>query len=160
MSLLVACDLTTKNIAEKELKGKSPQTILDGKITLLYAENSGGMLSFGDELSDTIKFVIFRIGIGVLLLVLTFYLIYKNDLRRLEYYAFILFLSGGLGNLINRIFNDGYVVDFIILKLAGLSTGIFNLADMYVMFGAGVIIFSKLFTPGNPKNISLQNHNP
>jgi signal peptidase II len=145
--LLVGCDLTSKNVAESELKGKQSQTYLNGSVKLHYAENSGGMLGLGDSLNSSIKIILFRIGVGLALLGILVYLIYENSLPQLEYFALVLFLSGGLGNLINRLFNDGYVSDFIVLQLFGLRTGIFNLADFYVLAGAAVFIFSRMKKP-------------
>ncbi len=51
-----------------------------------------------------------------------------------------LILSGGLTNLIDRIFR-GQVVDFIDFKI----WPIFNLADVFICLGVGMLIFSLLY---------------
>ena len=55
-----------------------------------------------------------------------------------------LIISGGIGNMIDRIFL-GYVVDMIeatfIETLFGWSFAIFNVADSFVCVGAGLVIF-------------------
>ena len=55
-----------------------------------------------------------------------------------------LIISGGIGNMIDRIFL-GYVVDMIeatfIETLFGWSFAIFNVADSFVCVGAGIVIF-------------------
>ena len=55
-----------------------------------------------------------------------------------------LIISGGIGNMIDRIFL-GYVVDMIeatfIDTLFGWSFAIFNVADSFVCVGAGIVIF-------------------
>lgn len=55
-----------------------------------------------------------------------------------------LVISGGIGNMIDRIFL-GYVVDMIeatfIETLFGWSFAIFNVADSFVCVGAGIVIF-------------------
>lgn len=55
-----------------------------------------------------------------------------------------LVVSGGIGNMIDRIFL-GYVVDMIeatfIETLFGWSFAIFNVADSFVCVGAGIVIF-------------------
>ena len=144
LTFLVGCDLTSKRVAKTELKGKQSLTFLNGSIKLQYAENSGGMLGLGENMNSDLKMILFRLGVGIVLLIILIYLMYGNSLQKIEYFALVLFLSGGLGNLINRLFNNGYVTDFIVIQLFGLRTGIFNLADFYVLTGAAVLIFSRI----------------
>ena len=51
----------------------------------------------------------------------------------------MLVLSGGLGNMIDRIFRDGEVVDFIQLDF-WKSYPIFNVADCAIVLGAGLLM--------------------
>ncbi|MBK7632533.1 MAG: signal peptidase II [Ignavibacteriales bacterium] len=53
----------------------------------------------------------------------------------LKQFGLIFIISGGVGNLIDRIFNNGTVIDFIRLRLPLIESGIFNIADFYVTFG-------------------------
>lgn len=54
-----------------------------------------------------------------------------------EIISVILILSGGLSNIIDRIY-FGCVIDFINLKI----WPVFNLADIYITIGAIILIFS------------------
>ena len=63
----VACDQTTKQIANSELKNNA-STKIAGIIHLQYVENDGGMLSLGSQLPQEIKFTIFIFQIGFILL--------------------------------------------------------------------------------------------
>ena len=54
----------------------------------------------------------------------------------------ILFISGAIGNLIDRVFNH-YVVDFFYFSL--INFPIFNVADIYVTVAAFLFIFLLLF---------------
>lgn len=154
--ILVGCDLQTKQIAKSELKGKLQQNYIAGTITLVYAENSGGMLSFGSELSDTIRFLIFRVFVGLVLVGMLIYTILVKNLVVYKLIAFVLILSGGFGNLIDRIFQDGVVIDFIVLKAFSLSTGIFNAADMFVMIGMFIILFGNLIYKYQNESVELE----
>jgi signal peptidase II len=138
---LVACDQTTKQIANSELKN-SANTQIAGIIHLQYIENDGGMLSLGSDLPQEIKFAIFILLVGVFLIILLVYLVKQDQLFFLKQFALILILSGGLGNLIDRISNSGKVIDFIRLELPGISTGIFNIADFYVTIGFVMLLLS------------------
>jgi len=48
----------------------------------------------------------------------------------------MLIVGGGLGNLIDRLFFGGKVTDFVSMGIGPLRTGIFNVADVAIMFGS------------------------
>jgi len=52
-----------------------------------------------------------------------------------------LLAGGGIGNLIDRVINDGRVADFVSLGLGPVRTGIFNVADVAVMAGAMLLLY-------------------
>jgi len=56
--------------------------------------------------------------------------------------AVTLVVGGGFGNVIDRIVNNGGVVDFLNVSIGSLRTGIFNVADMAIMLGAEVLLLS------------------
>lgn len=140
---LVGCDQTTKQAANIHLKDKSHQNIA-GIINLQYIENDGGMLSLGSKLPESVKFIIFILVVSGFLLILLFYIIKNQKLLFLKQIALILIFSGGVGNLIDRIFNNGNVIDFIRIKLPLLESGIFNIADSYVTVGILALMFVSL----------------
>jgi len=53
-----------------------------------------------------------------------------------------LVLGGGLGNLADRLFKDGIVVDFMIITLGSLKTAIFNFADLSIVTGLLLLALS------------------
>lgn len=57
--------------------------------------------------------------------------------------CFILIISGGVGNLIDRIFR-GYVIDYI--EVLFVQFAVFNFADILVTCGAGLLIAWLLVT--------------
>ncbi|MCA6079538.1 MAG: signal peptidase II [Endomicrobium sp.] len=67
--------------------------------------------------------------------------LYKNwnKIRKVQRYAFCLVISGGLGNLIDRLLR-GAVVDFLDFGINSLRWPAFNVADSCI-FIAAVIIF-------------------
>jgi hypothetical protein len=44
--------------------------------------------------------------------------------------------------MIDRVFNDGAVVDFMIVGTGPLHTGVFNVADMAITAGVFLVVFS------------------
>ena len=58
--------------------------------------------------------------------------------------SFLCILAGALGNLIDRIANDGLVTDFMNVGVGPIRTGVFNVADMAVMFGCIAIVLCSI----------------
>jgi signal peptidase II len=95
----------------------------------------------GSKLPQKVKFTIFILMVSVFLYLLFLYVIKNQHVPIIKQIALILILSGGLGNLIDRIFNNGRVVDFIRIKIPIMQSGIFNIADFYVTLGFVLLIF-------------------
>lgn len=141
---LVGCDQTTKKAATTHLKDKI-HTEIAGIINLQYIENDGGMLSLGSKLPSEVKFVVFILVVAIFLLILFVYIIRNHKELIIKQLALILILSGGIGNLIDRVFNNGNVIDFIRIKIPLLESGIFNIADFYVTIGISGLMILKFF---------------
>jgi signal peptidase II len=136
----VGCDQATKSIAQSRLSSAEPLTFLNGIIRLEYAENPGAFLSLGAALPDGLQHWIFTVSVAVVLsLLLVFALRESLKSHMTVSIAFALFLGGGTGNLIDRLTNDGRVIDFMHIGIGNLRTGIFNVADMALFAGVFLI---------------------
>ena len=80
--------------------------------------------------------------VGVFLLGTLVYLVMSRRLEPLQSTALALIVGGGLSNWFDRLVNDGRVVDFMNLGIGSLRTGIFNVADVALMLGAGLLILA------------------
>ena len=107
-------------------------------INLTYLENRGA--AFGILQDKRILFVILTIAI-VLYLLYYFITNLKSNPLVLNI-AFSLIISGALGNFYDRLF-QGYVVDFI--EFAFVDFPVFNIADIFVTVGCGLLIIYILF---------------
>ena len=58
-------------------------------------------------------------------------------------WAMVLIAAGGMGNLVDRILRDGRVIDFMNLGLGPVRTGIFNIADVQIMVGLGLLLLGR-----------------
>ncbi|MEM1126535.1 MAG: signal peptidase II [Bacteroidota bacterium] len=139
MAVGVAVDQVTKAWAQHALMGMPPTSYLGGVLTLIYAENSGVALSLGATLSPTVRFMLFTVGAALLLVGLLVYVLLQHNMGRSESLAYALVISGGLGNVIDRLFNNGHVIDFLLMQAGPLSTAIFNVADMLILSGVGFL---------------------
>jgi signal peptidase II len=73
--------------------------------------------------------------------------------RRLGPSRFIalgLVAGGGISNLIDRLFYDGRVTDFLNVGIGSFRTGIFNLADMAILAGGLLLILTRYAPPRAP----------
>lgn len=136
--LSIGCDQGTKALAEEHLAGQGTLRFLDDIVRLHYSENPGALLSLGAQLPEAARFLIFVVFVAVVLGLLLLYLLRDRRMRYPQIVGLSLILGGGISNLIDRIVNDGLVIDFLNLGIANLRTGIFNLADVAVFAGVGL----------------------
>jgi signal peptidase II len=61
--------------------------------------------------------------------------------------ALALVLGGAAGNLVDRVFRDGKVVDFIYFHVGDFHWPAFNLADSAICVGAALLVLHALFVP-------------
>ncbi|MEP7010809.1 MAG: signal peptidase II [Acidobacteriota bacterium] len=148
--VVLALDQATKVLARMHLAQSPGRSYLGGVARLEYAENRGAFLSLGANLPSGWREGLLT-GLNVLLVVgLTFYLIRGKDLTRWPTLALALLISGGLGNLIDRVIRGGAVVDFMILGIGPVRTGVFNVADLCLTTGAILFAFTGA-TSGRPE---------
>lgn len=69
------------------------------------------------------------------------FILVKRSLRPSFVIAISFIIGGGVGNLIDRMFNNGAVIDFMNIGVGSLRTGIFNVADVAIVTGMGLLIF-------------------
>ena len=94
------------------------------------------------------KYFVIMVSLGIIIGII--YYFYKNRPQdRLEKVSYSLILGGAIGNLVNRIFN-GYVIDFIDIKIFDYNYPIFNLADTFIVIGVILlIIYTWRYKDGN-----------
>lgn len=141
--LCVGCDQLTKDAATQYLAFESPHSWYHDTVRLEYAENTGAFLSLGSGFSNRLRILFFQVFPALWLLALTWYLLSTKTLSLSLTIAWSLVLSGGVGNLIDRVLHDGRVIDFMNLGIGSLRTGIFNVADVCITIGA-VFLISQL----------------
>jgi signal peptidase II len=100
----------------------------------------GAFLSLGGSWSPLFRFWILTVSAGIFLCGLLVFMIMKPRESMKEQVAFALILGGGFGNLIDRIFNGGIVIDFLNLGIGNIRTGIFNFADVLMMLGLAALL--------------------
>lgn len=112
---------------------------ISGKIlNFTYLENRGA--AFGILQNNRFFFLILTISI-VGFLIYYFIKNYKKNNKFLNI-AIAFIIVGALGNFYDRLFN-AYVVDFI--EFAFVKFPVFNVADIFVTLGSGLLIIYMIF---------------
>jgi len=142
MFLSIVCDQTTKYFAVQNLQAYEVKTYAGDTFRLMLSKNSGGFLSLGGNLPERIRFIIFSVFVAITLVGLLLFVLLSSKLHPNWIIGFSLFLGGGSSNLIDRLVNNGFVIDFMNVGIGNIRTGIFNVADMIIILGFMIILFN------------------
>lgn len=108
--------------------------IIEGVLDLTHVHNNGG--AWG--LLGGYTWVL--LSLTLLIMIVCIAMLIKNGFKsKLLFCSVCLILAGGLGNMIDRIFRGGVVVDFLQFHFWP-TFPIFNIADIAVCVGAGLLL--------------------
>lgn len=149
VSINIGCDQSTKYLAQKHLRNAGVVQVAGDYVILRYAENNGAFLSMFSTLPRSFRTVMLIILPVIALGLLALYLFRSTGLSLPFMVALCSILGGGISNvLIDRVFNNQYVVDFMNIGIGPVRTGIFNFADLSILFGSiAVIVLTGLRRP-------------
>ena len=136
----VLLDIWTKQLAVSNLRIGETQDFILPFIDLLLIFNSGIAFGILDNNDYMTSIILLLIGISIVIYLLYLSLHEEDRFKKL---ALITIVAGAIGNIIDRGM-DGYVTDFLHLKINDFSFFIFNLADAFISIGAIIIIFFEL----------------
>jgi signal peptidase II len=137
-------DQLTKRWAEAELQGGNIMLLVPQFLDLRYVRNPGAFFSLGASWSPDLRRACFVVAsLGVLALIAAFYRQLPASQWRSRA-ALALLASGALGNAVDRVAR-GEVVDFVHMHAgAWFSWAIFNLADVLITVGLGLLVLDRL----------------
>ena len=136
----VLFDQATKTVAGLTLAGRRPVQLLGGVFRLGYVENPGAFMNLGADLAGPFRFALFVVfGLLGLAVVLSIALFWRH-LATGHALALALLAGGGISNTIDRVFNDGAVVDIVNIGVGSLHTGVFNAADVAIVLGSALVV--------------------
>lgn len=138
----VATDQLTKTAARNFLANSGEIPLLGGLVKFYLVENFEGFLGIVRGLPPSLQFFFLYVCVTILLACCLGYLFFISRKSSRYDIPLALVTGGGLSNLLDRLLNNGGVTDFMILAVGGLQSGIFNLADVYILFGSFFLGFS------------------
>ncbi len=133
-ALVLCADQFTKVYVQNHFEMAKSYKFLPGLIDITYIHNDGGawgMLGGYTWLLLSVTIVVMLVCIALLL---------KYGAKdKLMFWAIVLVLSGGVGNMIDRIFRGGKVIDFLHFEFWP-TFPVFNIADCAIVVGAGLLM--------------------
>lgn len=150
----IGCDQASKKIVREKIADNATISVISDHLTLTRVENSGAFLSLGNELKGAMRNTLLN-GLPMLALILGLgYILYKKNLPPLVLLGICFIIGGGFGNLYDRL-TYGSVTDFMHIRLFGLQTGVFNMADVSIMTGSFLVAIASLL-PNQPKHTEAE----
>lgn len=137
-AVLVSADIITKQLAVTNMSVGSTVPLIENVFHLTYVRNTGAAFSI---LSGQ-KIFLILLPIVIIAVILV-YIAVKKPKNKLLLVSFSMIISGGIGNLIDRI-SLGYVIDFFDFRL--INFPVFNVADIWVTLGGALFVILLLFS--------------
>lgn len=148
--LLVVLDQIVKFLTLTYLAPIGTIPIINNLFSLTYVENRGA--AFG-IMQGSLSFLSIITTIIIIGLIIYYRKLGNTREDRFTKIALVLILAGAMGNLIDRVFRN-FVVDMF--QFTFINFPVFNVADMYVVFGCGLMILVALFLVKDDKGENLE----
>ncbi len=133
---IAVIDQIIKFFVSNNLKPIGSINVIDNLLTLTYVENRG--VAFG--MFTDMRWIFVALT-SIMLFLIIFYMFKKRPTGKMFYVSAALIIGGGIGNLIDRIFN-GYVIDYLSLSF---FPPVCNFADYCITIGTVLLVIYLLF---------------
>lgn len=137
--LNIGCDQISKTVVRQRIDYHQNITLIKNHLTLTKVENTGAFLSTGDNLPEFARIILLNVLPILVLVYGLYYLFTQTNLPRIFQLGMCFLIGGGIGNIYDRI-KFGSVTDFLHIDFILFRTGIFNLADVSIMIGIGILL--------------------
>jgi signal peptidase II len=139
--LVFLVDQITKTIVVQGMDPHESIEVVPNLFNITYVHNRGAVFGLGSNFSAPyLSWLLSILSIVSLGVILFYFLRVRTTSPRL-YTGLALVLGGALGNLYDRL-KSGYVVDFLDLHWYDHHWPFFNVADMSICVGVGLLLIS------------------
>ena len=138
----IIADQVTKVLARKHIEYNETIEVLGKYFIFTKVENRGAFLGMGSSLSPFMRTILLLVLPAAVMVGLFVYMIRTKDLTKISLWGLSFIVGGGIGNIFDRMVY-GSVTDMLFIDLQFAHTGIFNVADVSVMVGTGLILLEQ-----------------
>jgi signal peptidase II len=149
----IGCDQITKNMVREYIGYQETIPLIGNHFVLTNVENSGAFLSLGSDFPFLLKTLFLSILPILFLIVGAYFLFTKKHINSYLALGISFTIGGGIGNIYDRLLY-GSVTDFLNIDYHFIKTGIFNMADLSITIGIGLIFFSNYFYKENDQPLT------
>jgi len=134
-------DQITKRVVTQGMIQHESIQVIPNFLNLTYIHNRGAVFGLGSSMTSPYLSWGLSILSVVSLAIILVYFLRLNVKNTRMYFGLALVLGGALGNLYDRL-RYGYVIDFIDLHWFDHHWPFFNVADMSICIGVGLLLIS------------------
>lgn len=145
-AIILMLDQFIKILVNRYMDLGSQIKIIPNFFSLFYLKNTGAAFSILED--NTVILVIISV---IIIVILDRYIKTEKNFTRLSEISLGLIMGGIFGNLIDRIIHHG-VIDYLSFKIFSYSFPVFNLADMAITIGVGLLLISMISDKKNERN--------
>ena len=150
MLFVVVSDQYTKHLVVQRFQPLELLPIIDGFFNLTLHYNKGAAFGLFHDLPDGIRQLTLWGVSGLAMVAVIYFLLFEFYEQRLGIVSMSLILGGAIGNGIDRAVL-GEVVDFLDFYIGTYHWPAFNVADIAISVGAGLLVILTLWEQFRPK---------
>ncbi len=136
----VVLDQMTKQLVLQHLQLGASVPVIKGFFNLVHVHNRGSAFGLFSGLSLDFVRVFFAITTCIVLAVVGYLWWRLPENQTMAALGYSLIIAGALGNLVDRLFRKGEVVDFLDFCWGRYHWPAFNVADTLICLGAGFLV--------------------
>lgn len=145
VALNIGCDQVSKTMVRDQVSENETIQLMEDYFIMTKVENTGAFLGLGSELPEWLRVGLLLVIPAIMMVGLLLFIWFKRKQPLMEAIGMSFVIGGGVGNVFDRI-AYGSVTDFFHIDLGWAQTGIFNMADVSVMVGVGLLLLNMLTT--------------
>ncbi len=133
--ICLVLDILSKSLIDNFFVSSNSKVIINNffNITKIYNDGASWNILSGS------RYILILVAIVILVILFLYQNKFKNNMRNII--SFSMIYGGIIGNLLNRIIY-GYVIDFLDFNILGWDFPIFNIADIFIVVGVILLIYS------------------
>ena len=137
----IGCDQVSKSIVRETVDRQEWIELYKDNLILTNVENPGAFFGWLADLPPQLKGLVLALLPSLAILAILYILLTRFYLPKWAVVGLSFIIGGGIGNIYDRI-TYGSVTDFLHIDFGLFRTGIFNMADVSIMVGMALVLWS------------------